>query len=305
METNTVIERPAELVAFDELRAGIVKMKEANANKVFDYTDPAGNKEARSYIFRLRRTKSAIAEVHKTTKSKALAACQAIDKEKRELIVAVDEMIDVHQKPIEAIEAQKQAELKAKAEAERLEKERIEKKRLDAIAKQEKENARKEAELKAMERRVEEENARQVAKIKAEEDRIAREREKFEAEKKAEADARQREKDAVIRAEAEKKEALKRAEREKKEAVEAEKRKAEAEALAKAKAEEDRIIAASKEKARLAEIERKRVENEKHRKKIELKAIQAFTGAFGIDFNSEDVVSVIKDGHIPNVTINY
>ena len=276
-----------DLAKFDEVRAEIAKYKEMNENLVFNYEDPTGNKEARSHIFKLRRTKATIGDVHKAAKAEALAVCQAIDKEKRVLIADVEEMIEVHAAPVREIENREITEAKAKAESERLEKERIEQERLEAIKKQEEEVARKAVELKAKE------------------ESIVREREKLEAEKRAEAEAKRREtearkhaeqekQEAIERMEREKKEALGRAEREKQEAVEAEKERARKEAEAE-KVEEER----------LAEIERKRIENKKHRQEIEARIHKQIDKIISDSDVTKKVVGALRDGRIPNVTINY
>ena len=290
---NEVVEREriGELVAFDELRAGIILLKEMNANKVFDYADPAGNKDARSHIYRLRQTKTQIADVHKTVKAKALRACQLIDAEKRDLTSAVDEMIDVHLDPIKEIERQE-----AVKEAERLQailekKAVIEAERLEAIAQQEAEIARRQAELDAKEKaaqRVEEDALNALA---IEESRIAAERAKFEAEKKAEINARLRE--------------------------DAARKQAQIDAAYKAKVEQDRlevekvkkIQAEQDEKKRLAVIEKKRVEDKIHRTSIEVKVFNKLGIIItNCSYDADKIQSVfeaIVNGKIPNVTINY
>ena len=248
-----------QLSVFDPLKAEVAKWAEVNESMTFDYEDPQGEKAARSHIFKLRGTKSKIAAVHKDAKAEALAHCRAVDGEKKFLIGKVEEMIEVHQHPIDVIAEHKRLDELAKLEAERAEKERLEKERLDAIAKQEAENARKTAELDARIAAAEKAEEARLNALAEEENRLASERAKFEAEKKAEQDARIREDEAKRRAEVaaafEKKEAAEKAEREK--------------ALAIAKAEQkaaDDIRAKKTEEARLAQIEADRVADEEHRK---------------------------------------
>jgi len=132
METVvTRIENTNELVAFDELEARIAEYKVKNENLVFNYADPKGEKDARSHIFSLRKVKSHIASIHKELKAEVLAKGKAVDAKKNKLTADVDEMIDFHLTPIKEIEARREAELKAKAEEERLEKERIEKEKAE------------------------------------------------------------------------------------------------------------------------------------------------------------------------------
>lgn len=321
-----------QLSVFDPLKAEVAKWAEVNESMTFDYEDPQGEKAARSHIFKLRGTKSKIAAVHKDAKAEALAHCRAVDGEKKFLIGKVEEMIEVHQHPIDVIAEHKRLDELAKLEAERAEKERLEKERLDAIAKQEAENARKTAELEARiaaaakaedellakaraagdalmaktmaeVNRLEAEEESRRARVKAEVDRLDAERAKFEAEKKAEQDARIREDEAKRRAEVaaafEKKEAAEKAEREK--------------ALAIAKAEQkaaDDIRAKKTEEARLAQIEADRVADEEHRKGVRsLVIVQLENVIQGIIASNKDVTESVVDaiiaGEIDHVTINY
>jgi hypothetical protein len=242
------------LVQFDEVRAAIAKYKTENENLVFNYDDLQGNKDARSHIFKLRKTKTQIGEIHRATKAEALAVCQEIDKEKRTLIANVEEMIEVHAAPIRAIEEKVEAERVAKVEAwEKTERE-AEEKRQAELAEREADVAKREAEIKTQQDAI---NAKQ-----AEAERV--EREKRIAEEAAE-NAREQEQ------------------------AEQERKRKEAEA----------------EQERLAEIERKRIENKEHQSKIR-KRIHIFL--FAIVQNEEktdEIVSAIVDGSIPNVTINY
>jgi len=305
MEQTITKASPVNLAVFDEVKAWMARYRQENANLVFDYEDPQGEKEARSHVYKLRQAKTKINGIHKKTKSEYLAACKAIDSERNVLVEEVNGWIDVHMMPIQSIEDRRQAVIQAAAAAEQAEKERIEQERLDAIAKQEEEIAQRQAELKAKEDAAAKAEQEKIARFKAEEDRIIREREIFEAEKRAEVEAKRREAEAKKQAEIDKQEALKRAEREKQEAIEAEREKARKEAEAKAKAEAERIAAEKAEQERLAEIERKRQANERHRKKIEK---ETWDGLFVIlkdDILTDTVAHYIKIGEIPNVTINY
>ena len=292
-----------QLSVFDPLKAEVAKWAEVNESMTFDYEDPQGEKAARSHIFKLRGTKSKIAAVHKDAKAEALAHCRAVDGEKKFLIGKVEEMIEVHQHPIDVIAEHKRLDELAKLEAERAEKERLEKERLDAIAKQEAENARKTAELDARIAAAEKAEEARLNALAAEENRLASERAKFEAEKKAEQDARIREDEAKKKAEVaaafEKKEAAEKAEREK--------------ALAIAKAEQkaaDDIRAKKIEIDRLEAIEAERVANEEHRKGVRsLVIVQLENVIQGIIASNKDVTESVVDaiiaGEIDHVTINY
>lgn len=164
-----------EITVFDEVRTEMVKYKKINADIVFDYNDPVGNKEARSHIAKLRTIKTRIASVHKDAKAEALAVCRALDADKREYTGEVEEMIAVHNDPIQEIEARKQAEIDDKIESDRLAQEIAEEQRQEEL------RQREEAIIKAEDE----------AKAKA--DKLEADRAAFEAEKNAEARAVKRE----------------------------------------------------------------------------------------------------------------
>ena len=141
------------------------------------------------------------------------------------------------------------------------------------------EQAAADAEYKAKQKAEAEAEAARLADLE-EREAAVREAEKKEADKKAEQERKVREKNIA-------KEAAAKAKREAEEKAAKEKRDA--------KAEEDR----------LAKIEADRVADKQHRQEVENAAAMALIAAFGPDFVGHDVVTVIKEGHIPNITINY
>lgn len=173
-----LVDLDIELSVFDPVAKAVEEAKEKNRNLVFDYEDPKGNKDARSYIHDLRRLKAPIAEIHKTAKAEAKRFCDALDAKKRELVGAVEEMIDYHHKPILEIE---EREVRKKAEEEA----RIQ-------AEKEAEEARKQAEMEERERKIreEEEKIRQEKEKleQAERERLLKEQAEAEAEAKAKAE---------------------------------------------------------------------------------------------------------------------
>lgn len=236
-----------ELTQYNPVRADIAELAKLNSSLVFDYEKKADNVSARSHIFKLRKKKADVERVRVSAKSEALEFGRKVDLVAKELIGELDDMIDVHQKPLDAIEAREQAikDAAAKAEANRL----------AAIAQAEQD--RKDAELAAAKAEMEKAVAELAAQRKREhEERIAREaadRARADAERKAEAERQatlQRERDALAaqaKAEREKQEAETRAERAK---IEAERRQIEAEKAAiEAKAQAERDAAAAKLKA--------------------------------------------------------
>lgn len=99
-----ILEKESGLVAFNPLYAQLAELKEKNAKTVFIYSDPKENKIARSYVASLRRTKTAISDVHKQEKAQSLEYGRRLDAEKNKLTAEVEEMIEVHQKEIDHIE---------------------------------------------------------------------------------------------------------------------------------------------------------------------------------------------------------
>lgn len=281
-----------EIVKFDPLKAEVAKYKEMNKTLEFDYKSKEGNAAARSHIFKLRKTKTRLTEVHREVKAEALATCQAIDGEKRYLMKEIEGMIEHHDAPLREIkqeEERKTLEIFKAKEAERLAEEaRIQKELEDREA----EIVRKEAEIKAKE-----------DAIKAEQEKVRLEAERAERDKHVAQEA----------VEAARKEAEVKAAAEKKAVEDAAAKKiadAKAEALAK---ENDRLAkeaAAKAEKERLAEAERIRTENETHRKRIRASIANAFflilkDGAESSNVLAEAIVLALDTGKIPNVTINY
>ena len=295
-----------DMVKFDEVKAELAEYGERNATMVFDYADPEGEKEARGYVFQLRKLKGRIAAKHKEVKADALAYGRKVDAIKNTLTTAVEKMIDVHTTPLKEIEDARQAEIDAKVKAVKLEEERIENERLETLRKREEEINRKEAEIKAKEEAIAQAEYEKKMKI-----------EQVKREKRIAEEAR---KDAIIQAEYEKQRAIDKAEREKNEAVEAEKEKA-------SKIEVERLADEDAKRAkanRLAKIEADRISDEKHRDKIESKVcsqiretINEYVDLEGYDTAKDILESIkfgktakalleaIKFGKIENVTINY
>ena len=94
----------AAITVYDPFRAQLSELQEHNSSLVFDYEDPKGNKDARSHIYQLRRTKTAIDKARKDAGKDVLEFKRKVDAEGKELIAEVEDMIIVHQKPIDEIE---------------------------------------------------------------------------------------------------------------------------------------------------------------------------------------------------------
>lgn len=90
--------------AYDPFRAQLKELKEGNDKVVFDYESEKGNKEARSHVFKLRKTKTAVDKVRKEQKDASLQFGRRVDSQAKDIIVEIEEMIEVHDAPIKAIE---------------------------------------------------------------------------------------------------------------------------------------------------------------------------------------------------------
>lgn len=94
-QTNTY-----PIAVYNEFRAQLTELKEANEKIVFDYDTPAGEKEARSHIYKLRQTKSAVDKARKAEKESSLEYGRRVDAEAKEIVSEIDAMIDVHEAPL-------------------------------------------------------------------------------------------------------------------------------------------------------------------------------------------------------------
>ncbi len=111
--TQEVLKAQQPIAVYDPFRAQLVELREINAKTVFDYENPKGNKDARSHIYKLRQTKSAVEKARKAEKDDALTYGRRVDAEAKEIKDEIDGMIAVHAKPLEEIE-RREEERKAK-----------------------------------------------------------------------------------------------------------------------------------------------------------------------------------------------
>lgn len=111
---SEVVDVPVSAVAaYIPFYAELAGLEKDNAAVVFDYESKAGNKDARSHIYKLRQTKAALDRARTAAKEKSRLEGIAIDTEAKDIKARVEAMIDVHLKPIEAIEAREAAEVAA------------------------------------------------------------------------------------------------------------------------------------------------------------------------------------------------
>ena len=293
-----------ELVKFDPVKADMAEFRQENALLVFNYEDPQGNKDARSHIFKLRKIKTVIADIHKVAKAEALGVCRILDAEKKKLTTEVEEWIDVHHKPIKEIEEREAKAAAVQANAERLERIRVEAERAAETERRENELAEKEAAVKAKEDALIREQEKQEAAKQAEISKVAaimRANEQAERDKVLAAERAEREKQAAVEAEQEK--AQQEAQRIKDEAAKiaadlvAERRRLADEASQEAENKLQVKIAADK-------VEAERIADKEHRGKIHAAIEKALWERVpGVD--ASGITGAIIAGNIPHVQIIY
>lgn len=102
--SETMIGHNSDIAVYAEFRAQLGELRELNASTMFDYEDPKGNKDARSHVYKLRQTKSAVDAARKKEKAESLAYGRRVDEQAKEIIAEIEKMIEVHAKPLEEIE---------------------------------------------------------------------------------------------------------------------------------------------------------------------------------------------------------
>jgi hypothetical protein len=170
MDTND-----SRLSVFSPIWTEINEFKQHNAELKFEYRTPSGEKMARSHIAKLRKVKTRIADAHKIAKEEALNVCKVLDGAKRDLLAEIEAMIDVHQAPLNQIEAEvaelAEAEQRKKDEAERIRLADLERREAD-VRRAEQEKADKERSDRLIQEGIE---RGQRAAAQAEADRLAAE----------------------------------------------------------------------------------------------------------------------------------
>lgn len=109
MENDIEVLSETKIAEYDKFRVQMAELKENNDKAVFDYADKKGSKDARSHIFKLRKTKTAVDKVRQSKKAAALAYGRMVDSQAKEIISEIEDMIDVHQKPLKEIEEKEKA----------------------------------------------------------------------------------------------------------------------------------------------------------------------------------------------------
>ena len=278
------------LAPYEPIKAAIAKLKKENASIVFDYESAKGNKLARSHVATLRTYKGDIERKRKELKADALEYGRKVDGVAKELTAEVEQMIEVHQKPLEEIEARvlaKVASISLPAEG-----------FTDAFSCEQ-----------AIDRiaAISIDESWPTGSEKQRENTLILLRAKLDELVKAEAEAAEL---AKLRAEKEAREAAdrKKAEEEARAKREAEIAKQAAErAVAAERARQEQEAAKAARAADLAKAaEEKRAANKKHREKILKEVAEAIAKHdCGDDLWAAALAQAIADGKIPHTTITF
>ena len=325
-----------QITEYNEFRNQVAELVKTNAATVFDYESDKGEKEARSYIYKLRQSKSVIDKKRKELGEDLVARKKLIDGEAKVLISTVETMIDVHMKPLEE-KAEREAERKAKIDSafrdindllhatvdvgsEQIEKRIAIGTAFDMSVFQERREEAEDAlsaimktlyERKSIALQQEQEAAERERQRIEQEAELARLRE-AEAERQRKEAEEQAERDRIANEERLQREADERARKAADEAAqakireaEAAQRKAEEEAARvkrEAEAAEAKRIADEKAKA---DAEAKRAADIEHRKAINNAAKAALVAVGLAEEQAITVIRAIASGEVPNVTIRY
>jgi len=295
---SEVIDMDVELQVYNKVSAAVDVAKERCANIVLCYDTPKGIKEAKSFIYDIRKLKAPIAQIHKEAKAQLLKDGRAMDAMKNKLIGAVEDMIEEKYAPIKAIE---DAEAKKVADAKRVA--------------QEKEEAEQEAarlEWEEKERTL----AAKEAELKAKQDEIDRKEREARIAEQARIVGEENAKQALEDAEDARKQAIVDAENAKAAAVQQAKDEAAAKTAEKAQLLMEEQLAekvkAARESARQLQIkeerefaESERINDEKHRSEVHRAIYKAVLGRCITDAAAKVLVEDLRDGKIPHVTIQY
>jgi len=111
MTTEILDAQTTQVAAYQPFYSELAKLEQDNAALVFNYETPKGNKEARSHVFSLRKTKGALEKVRKEAKAESLRIGRAVDSEAAAIEARIEAMIIVHQTKIDEIEQREKERL--------------------------------------------------------------------------------------------------------------------------------------------------------------------------------------------------
>ncbi len=90
--------------AYAEFLTQLEELRATNKAATFDYGTPRGNRDARSHVHALRKVRAALDAARKEEKAESLKYGRLVDEQAKVIKVELDEMIDLHAKPLQEIE---------------------------------------------------------------------------------------------------------------------------------------------------------------------------------------------------------
>lgn len=99
------------IAVYNPFRAQLTELRKTNDSMVFDYESKQGQKDAKSYIYKIRQTKTAVESTRKQAKQESLEYGRKVDAEAREITEELDAMIEVHKKPLDEIQQREEARI--------------------------------------------------------------------------------------------------------------------------------------------------------------------------------------------------
>lgn len=322
---NAVLEEKVKpIAAYDPFRAQLADLRKLNSQVVFDYEDPKGNKEARSHIHKLRKTKAAVDKARKQEKQEALDYGRRVDAEAKEIIGEIESMIEVHEKPIKEIEEREKARVEqhtndimeivnaGTVSLERWMDLSVETMR-DRLAEIESEDMSEDRWEEFLDQAIQARTTtmQQIADAIAKREKHDAEQAELEQLRKAEAERQAKEREDALKREAEekaKREAEEQVEREREARIQAEREKQEAQQRAE-QAEHNARLKAQQEleeqQRQEAEAQRQREANMRYKGRINSEAKACFAAKGFSEDDAERIVKLIAKGEIDHVSIQY
>lgn len=127
-----ILDKPAQLTAFDPIEAGLTALRDEAKKTVFDVTTPAGDKAAREFRQRCVGTRTAASEAYENW-NKPFLAMQRAAREKRDYILAEVKAIEEPVSEIIKAEEKRRADIKAAKEAAELARQQAIQQRITAL----------------------------------------------------------------------------------------------------------------------------------------------------------------------------
>lgn len=335
----------SKIAAYQPFYAQLAELEQTNAALVFDYESKKGNKEARSHVYAMRKSKTALEAIRKEEKESVLLLGRAIDSEAKAIEARIEAMIAVHQEKIDEVEKRETDRINA-IKSKIAEFSTLQtflsldglKDHIAALAATEidfsfaefsleaasalTESIMKHQELLARKMKEEADAAElaELRRLKAEQEQRQRDEAIAKAAaEKATREAAEREAALIAQAEADRLAALKReadllakAEEEKEAAAKRElalREQAEAEKAAAIKAEQDKAAALIAERerhqAQLIKEQTARENDTKHKGRINREVLEVLQSVGMTEADGKHLIKLIACGKIPHITINY